>query len=144
MSIHILHRAAAAAAVLCVVAACKKAPPPPPAAPPQAPIAVASVDLGRQVGPDNRVLQAMTDFGVRDTIYASVATTGMATSAVLTAKWTFQTGQTVDSTSTTIAPTGPAQTEFHIVKASPWPAGKYTVTIWLNGQVAGQKEFAVK
>lgn len=144
MSSHLLHRAAAVAAVLSVVAACKKAPPPPPPAPPQTPIAVASVDLGRQLGPDNRVVQAMTTFGVRDTIYASVATTGVATSAVLTAKWTFQTGQTVDSSSTTIAPTGPAQTEFHIVKASPWPAGKYTVAIWLNGQAAGQKDFEVK
>ncbi len=142
---HFLHRAAAAAAVLSVVAAgCKKAPPPPPAAPPPAPVTVASVDLGKQLGPDTRVVQAMTTFGVRDTIYASVATTGSATSAVLTAMWTFQTGQKVDSTATTIAPTGPAQTEFHIVKASPWPKGKYKVAIWLDGQVAGEKEFEVK
>lgn len=143
MRIHFFPRASSAGAALIVLAAgCKKAPPPPPAAPP--PVAVASVDLGKQLGPDNRVVQPMTTFGKRDTIYASVATTGAATSAVLTAKWTFQTGQTVDSTATTIAPTGPAQTEFHIVKASPWPAGKYTVAIWLNGQAAGTKDFEVK
>lgn len=143
MRTHFLSRAPSAGAALLVLAAgCKKAPPPPPAAPP--PIAVVSVDLGKQIGPDNRVVQAMTTFGVRDTIYASVATTGAATSAMLSAKWTFQTGQTVDSTATTIAPTGPAQTEFHIVKASPWPVGKYTVTIWLDGQTAGTKDFEVK
>ncbi len=145
MRTHYLHRAAAVAAALSVSAiSCKKAPPPPPTAPPQAPVAVASVDLGKQLDPDKRVVQAMATFGTRDTIYASVATTGAATSAVLTAKWTFQTGQTVDSTTTTIAPTGPAQTEFHIVKASRWPAGKYKVAIWLDGQLAGEKEFEVK
>jgi hypothetical protein len=137
---HSLHRAAAAVMVLSVLAACKKTAPPPA----QAPVEVASVDLGRQIGPDNRVVQSMTTFGVNDTIYASVATTGAATSAVLTAKWTYQTGQTVDSTTMTIAPTGPAQTEFHIMKASPWPAGGYTLAIWLNGQSVGQKAFEVK
>ena len=135
-----LHRIAAAAMVLGVLAACKKTAPPPA----QAPIEVASVDLGRQIGPDRRVVQSMTTFGVNDTIYASVATTGTAASAVLTAKWTYQTGQTVDSTTMTIAPTGPAQTEFHIMKASPWPVGGYTLTIWLNGQSVGQKAFEVK
>jgi hypothetical protein len=140
MHTHVLHRAAAAAVVLSVFVACKKAAPPPA----MAPIAVASVDLGRQVGSDNRVVQSMTTFGVNDTIYASVATTGAAANAVLTAKWTYQTGQTVDSTTTTIAPTGPAQTEFHIMKASPWPVGGYTLAIWLNGQSVGQKAFEVK
>lgn len=140
MDNHSLHRIAAAVMVLGVLAACKKTAPPPA----QAPIEVASVDLGRQIGPDRRVVQSMTTFGVTDTIYASVATTGTAASAVLTAKWTYQTGQTVDSTTMTIAPTGPAQTEFHIMKASPWPAGGYTLTIWLNGQSVGQKAFEVK
>lgn len=140
MHAHSLRRAAAVVLALSVLAACKKAAPPPA----QAPVAIASVDLGRQIGPDHRVVQMMTSFGLNDTIYASVATTGSASSAVLTARWTYQTGQTVDSTTTTIAPTGPAQTEFHIMKASPWPAGKYTVAIWLNGQPAGQKDFEVK
>ncbi|HMA40284.1 MAG TPA: hypothetical protein VKP10_09415 [Gemmatimonadales bacterium] len=140
MDNHSLHRIAAAVMVLGVLAACKKTAPPPA----QAPIEVASVDLGRQIGPDRRVVQSMTTFGLNDTIYASVATTGTAASAVLTAKWTYQTGQTVDSTTMTIAPTGPAQTEFHIMKASPWPAGGYTLTIWLNGQSVGQKAFEVK
>jgi len=137
---HNLHRAAAAVMVLSVLAACKKTAPPPA----QAPIAVVSVDLGRQLGPDNRIVQSMTTFGVNDTIYASVATTGMATGAVLTARWAYQTGQTVDSTTMTIAPTGPAETEFHIMKASPWPAGGYTLEIWLDGQSVGQKAFEVK
>jgi len=44
----------------------------------------------------------------------------------------------------TIAPTGPAVTEFHISKPSGWPAGKYKVEIAVDGAPAGSKEFEVK
>ena len=105
---------------------------------------MSTVDLGKAIGADKRVTAAATVFGVRDTIYASVATTGVAASAVLTAKWTFQTGQLVDSTSQSIAPTGPATTEFHIVKQSAWPVGKYKVAVSLDGGLPVEKEFEVK
>ncbi len=145
----IICRVAALALVVALPTGCKKKTPPPAAvepAPPPAPlpVALASVDLGRAIGADKKVTAATAVFGVRDTIYASVATTGVAASAVLTAKWTFQTGQLVDSTSRPIAPTGPATTEFHIVKASAWPAGKYKVSITLDGGAPIDKEFEVK
>lgn len=129
--------------------ACKKAPPPPPVQeqappPPPAPLAVTTVDLGKGVDADKRISAPATQFGLRDTIYASVATTGVASTATLAAKWTFGTGQLVDSTSVTIAPTGPANTEFHIIKKSAWPVGKYKVSILLNNAVATEKEFEVK
>lgn len=125
----------------------KKAPPPPPVAvepAPPPPVAMSTVDLGKAIGADKRVMVAGTVFGVRDTIYASIATTGVASSAVLTAKWTFQTGQLVDSSSRSIAPTGPATTEFHIVKKSAWPVGKYKVAVSLDGGLPVEKEFDVK
>ena len=43
-----------------------------------------------------------------------------------------------------IAPTGPATTEFHIVKPGGWPAGKYKVEIGVDGSPAGSKDFEVK
>ena len=43
-----------------------------------------------------------------------------------------------------IAPTGPAVTEFHIAKPDGWPLGKYKVEILLNGQTAQTKDFTVK
>ncbi len=46
--------------------------------------------------------------------------------------------------SETIAPTGPAATEFHIAKKSPWPVGKYKVEIAVDGSPAGTKEFEIK
>ena len=42
-----------------------------------------------------------------------------------------------------IAPTGPAATEFHIAKASGWPTGKYKVEISANGAVVSTKDFVV-
>jgi hypothetical protein len=139
--------AATIAAIVLAASACKKSPPPPeplPPTPPPPPVAVASLDLGKAVGADKRVMDTKSDFGPRDTIYASVGTTGTSSAATLTAKWTFQTGQTVDSTTLSIAPSGPAVTEFHIIKPSAWPVGKYKVTILLNGVPAMDKDFEVK
>ncbi|MGH7628061.1 MAG: hypothetical protein ACREOF_01465 [Gemmatimonadales bacterium] len=145
---------AAAAALVVVALGCKKketAPPPEtstttpaPAAPAPAALMVIGVDLGSGIGADKRVTAPSTTFGRRDTIYASVGTVGTASNANLAAKWTYQTGQVVDSSVQAIAPTGAAQTEFHIAKPSGWPAGKYRVEIFLDGKSTTAKEFEVK
>ena len=146
-----------------LVAACGKnenapapasTPPPatttPPAAPAPTPppaseaVSVTSVDLGTAVGPDQKVTSPTTTFGPKDTIYAAVSTAGTATSATLAAKWTYQDGQTVNDSSQTIAPTGPAVTTFHISKPDGWPAGNYKVEISLDGKPAQSKDFTVK
>ena len=143
-----------------LVAACGKkeenAPPPPvattppPAAtttpPPAAPeaVSVASIDLGTAVGADQKVTTPTTTFGAKDTIYAAVATTGSASNATLGAKWTYQDGQTVNDSSQTIAPTGPAVTTFHISKPDGWPTGNYKVEISLNGSAVSSKDFTVQ
>jgi hypothetical protein len=137
----------ALAAVPLVGAACKKeAPPAPPAEvtppPPPPQPAVTRIELGSSVGADKRVLAPRSSFGVKDSIIASVYTENTAPDAVLTAKWTFQTGQTVDSTSQVVA-ASPGVTEFHIVKKSAWPVGRYKVEIALNGSPAGSQEFDV-
>lgn len=115
----------------------------PEAAPAPAPVAVAMVDLGSAVGPDQKITTATTAFTPKDTIYASVATTGSGT-ATLDAKWTYQDGQTVKDDSKSIAPTGPADTAFSISKPDGWPAGNYKVEISLNGAVVATKDFSVK
>jgi hypothetical protein len=132
---------------------CKKPPPPPPPSevttpPPEPPapppFAVKTIDLGKGITADKHVANATTSFGVKDTIYVSVLTDGAAPSKTITARWTFGTGQLVKEQSDTIAPTGPAATEFHITKKTPWPAGKYKVEILVDGNSAGTKEFEVK
>jgi hypothetical protein len=106
-------------------------------------VAVADVALGRHVDADKRVSDATTDFAPKDTVFASVHTTGDRTMK-LTARWTYQDDQIVDEHSETISPRGDAYTEFHIVKPSGWPAGKYTLHVLLDGAAAQTKEFTVK
>lgn len=149
--------AATVAAGLVLTAGCGKKAAPAPAEPPAAtptpppappPLAVAGIDLGKAIDASNKVAAPLTTFGVRDTIYASVNTTGAGTNATLAAKWTYLKAAggeiPVNESSLTISPTGPVASEFHITKASPWPKGKYKVEVLLNGSSAGVKEFEIK
>jgi len=133
-----------------LTAACKKADNTPPAADsspamdtPAATLQVASVDLGKSVDANKKVTSSTDDFGVRDTIYASVATTGTG-NGLLVAHWTFEDGQQVEHSEQNVSTTGPANTEFHISKATAWPAGKYRVVITLDGREVGSKDFEIK
>lgn len=107
------------------------------------PVTLVAVDLGSAVGPDQKVTTATTTFTPKDTIYASVATDGTGT-ATLDAKWTYQDGQTVNESSQTIAPNGPAVTSFHISKPDGWPAGSYKVEIMLDGRSVATRDFTVQ
>lgn len=117
------------------------APVPPPA---PAPVLVTSVDLGTAVGTDQRVTTRTSEFAPTDTIYAAVSTNGSSANAVLNVKWTYQDGQTVNESSQTIAPNGPAVTAFHISKPDGWPVGSYKVEVSLDGTSAMTKDFTVK
>ena len=114
--------------------------------PAPAAIHVAGIDVGKGINTDKTVKNTTDNFGVRDTIYASVKTEGASSAgSKLAAKWTFQDGQTVNETSTDIAPNeGQAIHEFHISKATAWPKGNYKVEILLDGTSAGTKDFSVK
>lgn len=107
-------------------------------------VAVTEIDLGRSIGVDKRVTDAASEFKPSDTIYAVVSTAGSSPSTTIQARWTFQDGQVVGEQSETIAPTGPAVTEFHISKPDGFPAGTYKVEILLNGTSSRSREFTVK
>jgi hypothetical protein len=138
--------------VAVALGACKRSAPPrqsevvttAPATPMATPFEVKAIEVGKGVTAGKRVGAPAMTFGPRDTIYVSVMTEGSAPSKTITARWTYQTGQVVKEGSETIAPTGPAATEFHIAKNTAWPAGKYKVEILVDGSSAGMKEFEVK
>jgi hypothetical protein len=109
--------------------------------PPAASVAVTTVDLGNAVGADNRVTSPATSFATKDTIHASVATDG--SGGDLTAKWTFQDGQVIDSQDKTV-PAGPQVTDFSISKPDGWPAGHYKLEVMNNGMVVQTREFDIK
>jgi hypothetical protein len=122
---------------------------PAPSAPPPAPAAVAvtTITIGNAVNADNKVTASSSTLGRKDTVYASVDTTGSGT-ATLKARWTYlQPGQpptVVNEETLTINPAGPATTEFHISKPDGWPTGEYQVEIFANDVPAGTQRFTVK
>jgi hypothetical protein len=137
---------------LAVTIACSKAaaplPSPSPYAPPPtmaapAALKVSDVEVGRAVDADMRISDKTDSFKPADTIYVSVGTEGSSPGASLAAHWTYQDGQVVKHDETSVAPSGPAHTEFHISKPSGWPAGDYKVEVLLNGASAGTKSFKV-
>jgi hypothetical protein len=140
-------------AVAMMPIACKKeAPPPPPPEPTAVPTAVPTpapsvtvtdVSLGSSLGADKKVAKASDTFKPKDTIFAVVSTDGSAASSTIHVKWTYQDGQTVKEDSRTIAPTGPATTEFSIQKPSGWPKGDYKVEVTVDGGTPTTKSFKV-
>lgn len=107
-------------------------------------ISVADVKLGKAIDANKQVTDETDDFAPADVIYASVATNGAASNANVTARWTFEDGQVVDSTTQSISPTGAATTEFHISKPGGLPKGKYKLEVLLNGTSVETEEFEVK
>ena len=105
---------------------------------------VSDVKLGKSINADKTIKDNADDFGVRDTIYASVKTEGSATGATLMARWTFQDGQVVEEQTQTINATGDAVTEFHVMKATAWPTGNYKLSILLNGTEVETEDFEIK
>jgi uncharacterized protein YfaS (alpha-2-macroglobulin family) len=105
---------------------------------------VGNVEVGNAIGPLKQVTIPTATLAPGDTIYASVASIGAAPSVTLVARWTYGDGQLVDEQSQTIAPAGPAFSEFHISKPDGWPAGTYKVEILADGTSVASKAFEVK
>jgi len=127
---------------VCALSACsRKESSPPPAT--ESALKVAAISLGRTIAADKTVAEQTDSFRPRDTFYLSVKTEGGASNARLSARWTFQDGQVMGDSTQSIAPSGPAVTEFHVSKPDGWPVGSYKVEVSLNGAPAGHKEFRV-
>jgi hypothetical protein len=123
-----------------VTAGCggKEATPPPapvetPTKPAVVKVSFVSATIGSAIGADKKVTAATDSFGPNDTIYASIETDGSAPSAQLTVRWMYEGGQLVREESQSIAPTGPATSEFHVSKPDGWPKGAYSAEILLDG-----------
>ena len=113
---------------------------PEPVAP--AAMTVTTVDLGTEVGADNRITVPASSFSAGDTIHASVATDGNV-GGNLTATWTYQDGQVVD-TQDKVVPAGAQTTDFSISKPDGGPAGQYKLEISTGGMVVQTREFTIQ
>ena len=121
--------------------------PAPAPAPAVVPLAVQDIEIGSAVGPDNRITTPSTTLGTRDTVYASVRTSGIANGNKLGVRWSFQDGTTEGKTVSTDerAITGEnTVTEFHAATSTGWPTGKYKVEVVLDGTPAQTREFEIR
>jgi hypothetical protein len=107
----------------------------------QAKVSFGSVELGSTIDAGNKIVATGTSFAPKDTIYASVETTGTGTVA---ASWSYQDGQIVSEDSKIIHATGPTTTVFMISKPSGLSAGNYKVQISLDGSPVASKDFVVR
>ena len=133
-------------AALTLLAACgkkKEAPkvePPVAVMPAPVPEPSATIELGRAIGADSRVLAALDAFGTRDTIYATVAATNVPSGDKLVATWTHESGATVKVDTAATA----GQVAFRITKPTAWPTGAYKVAVaTTGGKPLGDKSFSV-
>ncbi len=108
------------------------------------PLRVANVMIGKRLGSENRMAEPTFQFAPGDTVYVSVGVQGAPADGQLTARWLAQTGKTLDSTTQPISSNEQGNKEFHLAQAKGWAPGTYLVTLFLNGDSADAKTFAVK
>jgi hypothetical protein len=106
------------------------------------PLALANIQVGRSLNPDRSVASITTLFKPSETVYVSVQTTGPG-SGVVGVKWMFGT-QVIDEPSKPVSYDGAASTEFHLQNSGGFPAGDYSVEIFLDGQSVGKRAFKVE
>lgn len=108
---------------------------------PNAAVTITSVEMGNQVGADNRVAAPMSTFATSDTVHASVVTDGRGGN--VSTRWTFEDGQVVHTEDKNV-PSGTQVTDFMITNPTGWPAGTYTMEVLVNGQVVETRNYEVR
>jgi hypothetical protein len=118
--------------IFCVVAACRS----------NDPLRVTTLQLGRGLNPDNTVNGHTTRFKPTDTVYVSVLTDN-AGSGTISARWSYA-GRVVSEPEKKVSYRGAAATEFHIQNSGGFPAGDYSVEVFLDGTSVGTREFRIE
>ena len=105
---------------------------------------VTNVMIGKHIGEGNRVTEPTFQFAPTETVYVSVGTVGSPPKVALSAHFTNQKGEVVDSSAKTIQPKGRENTELHAARAKGWAPGAYRITIYADGDSVDSKTFAVR
>jgi len=105
------------------------------------PLSLANIQVGRSLNPDRSIASITTLFKPAETIYVSVQTLE-AGSGTVGVKWMFGT-QVIDQPTKQVSYDGPASTEFHMQNSGGFPAGDYSVEVFLDGQPVGKRVFKV-
>ena len=105
-----------------------------------APVSATSITVGNTAAADKSVA-ALSTFGTQDKIIVSVKTDAATpANAAIDAKLTYQDGQVAGQQTANVAAEDAGTTNVTFANANPWPAGKYTVVVTLNGQPVGMAQ----
>ncbi|WP_296252909.1 hypothetical protein [uncultured Stenotrophomonas sp.] len=112
---------------------------------PAAPVlAVTAVTVGNTAAADKSVVPVAV-LAAKDKIIVSIKTDGTASNVNLGAKLTYQDGQVAGEQSNTLNTTAAETTNIEFANSKPWPAGKYTADVTVDGKAAGTpQQFEVK
>ena len=105
---------------------------------------IVSVTLGNALDPDKRVLIGKEKFVPKDTIYASVLSSGAHQGLTVSAKWTGPGNVPIANSEQALVPNGPTVTTFSIVNPDGWPVGDYQMIIAVNGQAMQTLPYTVQ
>ena len=102
-----------------------------------APVSTTSITVGNTAAADKSVA-AVSTYGVKDKIIVSVKTDAATpANAAIDAKLTYQDGQVAGQQTATVVAEDAGTTNVTFANTNPWPAGKYTIVVTLNGQPVG-------
>jgi hypothetical protein len=107
---------------------------------------VRTIELGRHAGTSLRITEPTVEFTSKDTMFLAVIVQNPDADSRLTARWSAADGSVVDSSGQNVErDMGSAMsvTQFRVMRDKGWPAGRYTVDVWMNGALAGSKAFTV-
>ena len=107
-------------------------------------LSVIDVDMGRHVDAERKISDKTDDFAPSDTIFASVHTSGTATSSAVVGRWTFQDGSVVDEKTDNVTTNGDARTVFFIARPSGLTRGRYTLHVLVDGKEVRSKDVEVE
>lgn len=113
---------AVALAVLVCAAACR----------PSGPLRVTTIQTGRSLNSDNSVGDHTTRFKPDDTMYAAVLTDGPG-AGTIGVRWRYA-GRLVSEETREVSFRDHAATEFHIQNSGGFPAGDYSVEVFLDSK----------
>lgn len=105
------------------------------------PLSLSNIQVGRSLNPDRSVASITSLFKPNETIYVAVQTREAGSGAV-GVKWMFGT-QVIDEPAKQVSYDGAASTEFHLQNSGGFPAGDYSVEIFLDGTSVGKRIFKV-
>jgi len=107
-------------------------------------VRVESIDLGRRLSSDRRVITTDQAFTPGDTVYAAVVLAPPVPAAEVTARWVSADGTVVYESSRTLTPSEiEAAAPFQMAKPAGIPPGAYKLEIVVEGAVVRTKSFTV-